>query len=293
MKKKMKKLFAALLSMSCVLCMLGGCGSGSSEPTVSTAEETAGASAETASEETGKIAEIKKAGVLVMGTASGYPPYEFVSMEHGGEVIGIDVAFGQVIADELGVKLKVQDMVFSELITSLAEGKCDIAIAGMKETEERAKTIDFSNVYITDEQCMIIRKEDADLYTNLEDFTGKRIGVEMGRSSEELAKTEIPEVNLNSLSKIADLFMELKNGKIDGIVTSRVVGRQYVVSNDDLATCDTVKFNNSEKKLSCGIAKGNEDLVELVNEVIKKCQDDGSFEAWIDEYSAQAAKEAE
>lgn len=184
-------------------------------------------------------------------------------------------------------------MVFSELITSLAEGKCDIAIAGMKETEERAKTIDFSDVYITDEQCMIIRKEDAALYTNIEDFTGKRIGVEMGSSSEELAKTEIPEVNLNSISKIADLFMELKNGKIDGIVTSRVVCRQYVLTNDDLDTCDTVKFNNSEKKLSCGIAKGDDDLVELVNEVIKKCQDDGSFDKWIDEYSEQAAKEAQ
>lgn len=284
----MKRLAAAFLSASCAMYFLGGCGSAADDT-----EVTASSSSETAAEETGKIAEIKKAGVLVMGTASGYPPYEFVSMENVGDVIGIDVAFGQAIADELGVELKVQDMVFSELITSLAEDKCDIAIAGMKETEERAKTIDFSDVYISDEQCMIIRKEDADLYTDLEDFTGKRIGVEMGSSSEELAKTEIPEVNLNSLAKIADLFMELKNGKIDGIVTSRIVGRQYVVSNDDLTTCDTVKFNNSEKKLSCGIAKGNEDLVELVNEVIKKCQDDGSFDAWIEEYSAQAAKEAE
>lgn len=68
---KMKKLVAALLSVSCAMCFLGGCGSTAS---TTGSDTTSSAAAETV-EETGKIAEIKKAGVLVMGTASGYPPY--------------------------------------------------------------------------------------------------------------------------------------------------------------------------------------------------------------------------
>ena len=275
MRKIMKKTAALSLTVIFLAGLLCGCGSGSSN------------------DQEGKVEKIKKAGVLVMGTASGYPPYEFVSMENDGEVIGIDVAFGQAIADELGVELKVEDMAFGELITALSQDKCDIAIAGMTTTPERAEAIDFSDVYITDKQCMIVKKENVDKYHSKEDFSGKTVGVEKGSSSEEVAGNEIPEVKLNSLSKITDLFLELKNGKIDGIVTSRVVGRQYVIANEDLGICEEVSFENSEKKVSCGIAKGNGDFVEVVNKVIKECQDSGKFDEWIDEYSQKAAEEAE
>ncbi|MGN0482048.1 MAG: hypothetical protein ACI4HI_00700, partial [Lachnospiraceae bacterium] len=71
-----------------------------------------------------------------------------------------------------------------------------------------------------------------------------------------------------------------------------IVAQQYVISNSDLVMCDTVKFQNSEKRVSCGIAKGSDDFVKLVNDVIKECQDDGKFDEWIEEYSKQAAKEA-
>ncbi|MGN0484600.1 MAG: transporter substrate-binding domain-containing protein [Lachnospiraceae bacterium] len=214
MKKKMKKLVSVLLFLVCFANLAMGCGS-STEKQESAVSSAAG--------EGGKVDAIKAAGKLVVGTASGYPPYEFVSMENNGEVIGIDVAFAKAIADKLGVKLEVQDMAFGELITALAQGKCDIAIAGMTQTEERAKTIDFSDVYITDEQCMIIRKEDAGQYKTVDDFKGKAVGVEKGSSSEQVVQTEIADAKMNSLSKIADLFLELKNAKIDGIVTSRVV----------------------------------------------------------------------
>ena len=75
---------------------------------------------------------IKKQGKLVVGTASGYPPYEFIDTSVGEKkVIGIDMALAQKIADELGVKLEVQDMNFQALLTSLTGGKVDIAIAGI------------------------------------------------------------------------------------------------------------------------------------------------------------------
>ena len=83
---------------------------------------------------------IKKQGKLVVGTASGYPPYEFIDTSVGEKkVIGIDMALAQKIADELGVKLEVQDMNFQALLTSLTGGKVDIAIAGINPTEERKK----------------------------------------------------------------------------------------------------------------------------------------------------------
>ena len=89
------------------------------------------AAAEVEGEDT-LLAEIQERGVLRMGTASGYSPYEFTVLRDGqNEVVGIDVFLGEYIADQLGVELEVVDMEFGSLIASLETGGIDLIIAGM------------------------------------------------------------------------------------------------------------------------------------------------------------------
>lgn len=84
---------------------------------------------------------IKEKGTLVVGTASGFPPYEFLDTSKSDKtVVGIDIALAQKIADKLGVKLVVQDMNFSALLSSIAADKIDIAISAINATEERKKS---------------------------------------------------------------------------------------------------------------------------------------------------------
>lgn len=272
-----KKILATVMAATMVLSMVG---CGSSEKS------------DSKSSETGKIEEIKSKGKLVLGTASGYPPFEFVSVENKGAVVGIDVELAQAIADELGVDLEVQDMAFSELITSLQAGNCDIVIAGMPETEEKAEVVDFSDVYVNDTQSIIVRKEDADKYKSLDSFEGKTVAVEMGSSSASVAEDELTGAKVNALSLIADCFLELQNGKCDAVVTGTVVGKQYVVSNDSLVELEGIEFANSDKPTQACVAKGESEFLDLVNEVIKENQDNGNFDKWIDQYSEQSAKEA-
>lgn len=284
--KNMKKILCAVLSFVMLL-GLTACGG------TDTSAETETPSTESESAATGKIAEIQEKGQLVLGTASGYPPFEFVSMENNGAVIGIDVELAQAIADKLGVELVVQDMPFGELIMNLNSGVCDIVIAGLPETPERAEMADFSMVYVNDEQTIIVRAEDADKYTSLEDFAGKTVDVELGASSETVAREELTGANINALSLIADCFMELSQGKCDAVVTGMVVGKQYVVNNDAYAELADLDFVNKDKPTQACIAKGAPEFLELVNEVIKENQDNGNFDKWIDQYSAQASKEAQ
>ena len=124
--KKMIK--AVILGMAAVAVLsAAGCSDGNIVPTQGAVQK-----------ESPLMQKIKKQGKLVVGTASGYPPYEFIDTSVGEKkVIGIDMALAQKIADELGVKLEVQDMNFQALLTSLTGGKVDIAIAGITPTEER------------------------------------------------------------------------------------------------------------------------------------------------------------
>lgn len=273
--KKMLRKITGIIAAACMVFAVVGCSSSNDQ----TASESG-------------LDKIKSKGVLTLATASGYPPYEFVSVENNGSVIGIDVALAQAVADKIGVDLKVQDMAFSELITTLQSGNCDIVIAGLPETEERAQVVDFSKVYLNDQQCIIVRSEDAGAYSSLDDFAGKKVAVEMGSSSETVAKSELTGADVVSLSLVSDVFLELENGKVDAVVTGAVVGKQYVISNPDLVQLD-LEFAQSDKPASAAVQKGNTELLDLVNSVIDEVQNDGTMESWIDEYSMQASKEAE
>ena len=156
---------AALGLVAMAAFTLAGCG-GSGDKAASSKPQT--------QKESPLMQKIKKEGKLVVGTASGYPPYEFVDTSVGEKkVIGIDMELAQKVADKLGVKLEVQDMNFQALLTSLTSGKVDIAIAGINPTDERRKSMDFSNNYLPTEQLVIIKKADADKYKKVEISTAR------------------------------------------------------------------------------------------------------------------------
>lgn len=263
---------------------LAGCGDDSAK---------SGSASSGAQKESALMQKIKSSGKLVVGTASGYPPYEFVDTNSGDKkVIGVDMELAQKVADKLGVKLEVQDMNFQALLSSLTSGKIDVAIAGINPTDERRKSMDFSDYYLPTEQKVIIRKADADKYKTLQDLYGKNIGVQKSTTQETLAKDQIKDANVVGLAHVPEVIMELKHGKIDGVVIEGIVGQQYLIFNDDLQFAD-ITFENAVKNSAAAIQKGNEDVVAVINEVIKENTDNGNFQKWTEEYGKKAVSNAE
>ena len=279
---KQSKLFKlAVLGMAVAAAFtMAGCG-GDSKPAASQGAST--------QKESPLMQKIKKEGKLVVGTASGYPPYEFVDTSVGEKK---DMELAQKVADKLGVKLEVQDMNFQALLTSLTSGKVDLAIAGINPTDERKKTMDFSDNYLPTEQMVIIKKADADKYKKVEDLYGKTIGVQKSTTQEALAKEKIKDAKIVGLAHVPEVVLELKHGKVDGLVVEGIVGQQYVIFNDDLMFSD-IKFPNAVKNSAAAIQKGNEDVLAVVNEVIKENTDNGNFKKWTEEYSKKAVYNAD
>lgn len=98
---------------------------------------------------------VKGGDNLVMATNAEFPPYEY---KEGSDIIGIDVEIGRAIADKLGMTLKVEDMAFDSIISSVSSGKADIGLAGFTVTEERQKQINFSDSYTNSKQVIIVKK---------------------------------------------------------------------------------------------------------------------------------------
>ncbi len=236
------------------------------------------------------LQKIKQKGELVVGTSSGFPPYEFVDTSKSEKTVtGIDIALAQKIADKLGVKLVVQDMSFSSLLSSIAANKIDIAISAINATDERRKAVDFSKPYMHSPHILLIRKEDAGKYKTLEDFRGKTVGAQKSTLQEQLAHEQIPDAKVVALDKVPDTLIELEHGKLDAVASQGVVAQQYLVMNPDLADSG-VKFENVRSSSSVAVPKGNEDLIQIINEVID--ENEGNVQGWIKEYSELAVANA-
>lgn len=94
-------------------------------------------------------------GKLTMATNAEFPPYEF---HEGGSIVGVDVDFARAICDKMGYELVIEDMAFDSIIVAVQSGKADFGAAGMTVTEDRLKSIDFTDSYCTATQVVIVKK---------------------------------------------------------------------------------------------------------------------------------------
>ena len=262
----MKKIFAIALALCLVLCAV------------------------TASAE-GVLEKIKSAGALVVGTEATYGPYEF--LDDNANPVGCDIWLAQQIADELGVELKIQDMAFDGIINSVMIGDVDIGIAAFTVTPERAEVIDFTHQYELSEQVLVVKKGDGAAYATKESLAGKKVGAQMGTIQSELITSALPDSELFELDTYPSLAMEVVNGNIVGFVCDYAVGMGMVASNDKLEAANfTFSDDVATFGKACVIAKGNEDLLEVVNTVIDRVVEDGSYLEKFNEYNAIWSGEA-
>lgn len=235
------------------------------------------------------LAKIKSSGKLVVGTEAQYAPYEFKDLD--AKYAGCDMWLAQQIADSLGVELEVVDMSFDGIIPAVKAGQVDIGIAAFTRTDERAKEIDFSNLYETSEQLLIVKTGNADLYSTKEALKGLKVGAQKGTIQSELIKSALPDSELFELEKYPALALEVQNGNIAGLVVDSAVGESLVATSN--GALEVSKFAFSAEEASFGkaavIAKGNQDFVDAVNAVIDKVTTDGSYQKAYDDAVALAA----
>ena len=266
MKKGLLKL--ALGAMS--ILALAACGN-----TSETADSSATNSAATT---TDKLQEIKDSGKLVMGTSADYPPYEWHLIKDGkDEIIGFDIDIAQAIADELGVELEVKDMDFDGLIPALTTGKIDIIIAGMNATEERKQSVDFTDVYYTQTDIVVIRKEDADKFTSEDSLKTAALATQKATVQETYLLETFPDAEIQSVPKWNTAIMSLTTGKVDAVMMVDTVAKQFIAQNDDLMVAN-FDINSTPNAAAIAVAKNGGDLLETVNNIVGEMKESGKIE---------------
>ncbi len=225
---------------------------------------------------------IQEKGKVVVGMSADYAPYEFHYIDESGKDVigGFDVDIANEIAKKIGVELAIQEMDFDALVAALPAGKIDLVISGMNPTEERAKVVDFSEIYYNSKHGVLVRVEDVDKYKTFADLEGAKVGAQLGSTQEQIAKSEIPNADLQLLANVNNLILELKSGKVDAIVMEKPVAEMAVKTNPELAVGEPT-YEEKTGGNAVGIAKGNEELLAKVNEVIKELNETGKMDDYI------------
>lgn len=231
----------------------------------------------TKASETPTLDKIKDRGVLILGTESTYPPFEFIVMKDGKSVgVGMDVDLGQKIADRIGVKFQTSEMAFDSLIPALGAKTIDMA-ASMTPSEKRKLVVNFSELYYESTNCFIVRKDEVAQYTDKESFKGKTIGAQMGTVQNTLLVEEYKDSKNLIIPKVSTLVQELKNKNIDAICAEEPVADCYVKAHPDLAIA-SFKVPDEGGGVGFTMDKGTEDLQAIVDEVIKELLASGEMQ---------------
>ncbi|MEG3251814.1 transporter substrate-binding domain-containing protein [Streptococcus suis] len=235
---------------------------------------------------------IKEKGTLAVATSPDYAPFEFQALVDGkNEVVGADIMLAQKIADELGVKLEVSAMSFDNVLSSVQNGKADIAIAGLSYSEDRAKVFDFSESYYQISDVLLIKKDSANSLTSIDAMSGKTLAVQKGSTQESYAQENISQANLISLTLMGEAVNELKSGKVDAILMDSPVAAGYVSQNSDLAVASVEFPTIDENSKVIALPKGSAELKTAIDKVIAEVKASGEFDTFLEKAATYTSVE--
>lgn len=211
--------------------------------------------------------ELKAAGKIVMGTSADYAPFEFHKDINGNDtIVGFDPYIAQIIANSLGVDLEIVDMSFDNILMSLDQGAFDMGYSFIV-TEERLLSADFTDPYYNGVMVLVIRTEDADKYTSLDDFKGLPVAGQLGAIQETLAKEVSGEDTAILLKSVVNEILELKSGKVEAVVLDNTTATGYVAVHEDLMICE-YELPYESTGTCIAVQKGDVGMQELLNTIL-------------------------
>ncbi|OON96476.1 MAG: hypothetical protein ATN36_00785 [Epulopiscium sp. Nele67-Bin005] len=253
----MKKFMSLLLTGSLLMATMVGCSSNSDTGTAS-----------------------GKTDTLIMGTNAQFPPFEYYE---GNRITGFDVELAALIAGELGMNLRIEDMEFNTLVGAVQNGMIDVVVAGMTATDDRKTQIDFTDGYFYSKQ-MVIVPTNSDI-TDIDDLEGKRIGVQLGTTGDIFASEFIEDASIIKFDKGAMAVADLKNGTVDAVIIDEQPATSFVSGQNDIKLLE-VPF--AEEEYAIGLKKGNTELLNDINNALAKLKSNGAYDTLYTKYFSDA-----
>jgi len=215
-------------------------------------------------------------GTLRVGTCSSVMPFSYLK---NGKLAGFDIEVLTLFAREYGYRLSFEDTLFSSVLTGVSMGTYDMGAAGFTITEERAESVDFSDVYHTEDLIVITAGEE----TGLARFENAKLGVVTGSLYGGYSREQFPNASISEFNTFADVLGALNLGKIDGAMLDKPNFNSVKRTNPGLS-CVTVPAYSVEIGFGFQKNDGGYALQAQMNEFIEKLRAEGTLDEMIDKW---------
>ena len=218
----------------------------------------------------------KDENTLVMATEAGFAPYEYYE---NNEIVGVDVDIAKEIAAAMGKELVIKDVAFDSIINEVKSGKADFGAAGISYSDERAEEVDFTINYTTSKQIVVV-KEDSNITTA--DLANLKIAVQLGSVGDTYVTKNYPNAQITRQKKYLAAIQDLLTDKVDCVVMDELPAIEILKNNSGLKILDQELFTDSYGMI---VKKGNTELLNAINEVLKKLVEEGKIEEFVINHS--------
>ena len=237
-------------------------------------------------------------GEITVAILSDYPPFSYyLNNKLTGYLIDLTTEF----ARRYGYSIKYEETKVAPMIAGLSTGKYDIAAYGLSYTEERAKSIDYSDVIYKGGMMLMTRAQDvtgpdivsysSDISSSVKSFDGKKLGILVGSIFEKHTLEFFPNSEYFYFDHDTDMILALDKGKIDGFIIDEPVARMVSKENSNLSYSKEALI---EDNYCFGFGKDSEKSATLLsqfNEMINELWNNGEVDKLIAKWMDGPEKE--
>ncbi len=215
-----------------------------------------------------------------MGTEGAYPPYNFIN--DAGEIDGFERDLGDELCKRAGLTCEWVKNDWDSIIPNLLSGNYDTIIAGMSITDERDKTIDFTQHYIPPaESVYVALSGDADYKNGV--VSAQTSTLQSGYIADSSA-------TLLEFATVDEAMAAVQNGEADAIFFDK----DYLAPVVDASGGQLVYVGEEVilgKGTGMGLRESDGELRDKFNAAITSMKGDGSLNVllkkWFGENAAQ------
>ncbi|WP_219943961.1 glutamate ABC transporter substrate-binding protein [Iamia sp. SCSIO 61187] len=282
MKTRLRLLLALLLPLAF---LLTGCGDddeglGDGDTPETTDPEVA---EDTEFPEGSTMARLAEEGSIKIGTKFDQPGLGAVGLE-SEDPEGFDIEIGKLVAAELGIApgdIEWVETVSANREAFIENGTVDIVIATYTINDERKEVVDFAGPYYVAGQDLLVGADD-DSINGPDDLAGKRVCAASGSTPIERIREEYPDAEPVEFDTYTECVDQLQTGQVDAVSTDDIILAGYAADPNYEGEFRVVGETFSEEPYGIGLAKGDDEFRDFLNDVLEQSYEDGTWEQAFD-----------
>lgn len=200
-----------------------------------------------------------------------------------GKYEGFDIDLATAVFKKYGIKIKWQPINWSMKEAELKKGDIDLIWNGYSITKAREKLVLFSKPYMPGQQELITKKSSH--ITKVSDMKGKTVGVQAGSSGysdftgqPKLLEDLVSGKTISQYSNFEQAFLDLKDGRIDGLLVDQTYGDYYLTQNKLQDKYNSFVINYTNEPTAVGARKSDKELIAKINAGIAALHKSGEFQ---------------